>query len=169
VHQGDQKGLVCEWLGRHLNTDRSSGRRGSPNNFIDNQGGISYFLKEAGKNLNSSFVEIVIFFIIVQSTAILGSIVFGIITDHIVPKKTITITLLIWIIVVIGALLAASKLTFYIVGLLAGASIGSSQSSSRSLRALLTPKNRAAEFFGFYDGLCGKASAVVGPFLFRLI
>jgi UMF1 family MFS transporter len=60
-------------------------------------------------------------------------------------------------------------LTFYIVGLLAGASIGSSQSSSRSLRALLTPKNRAAEFFAFYDGLCGKASAVVGPLLFGLI
>jgi UMF1 family MFS transporter len=123
----------------------------------------------AGKTLNFSFVEIVIFFIIVQSTAILGSIVFGIITDHIGPKKTITITLLIWIVVVVGAFFATSKLAFYVVGLLAGASIGSSQSSSRSLMAHLTPKNREAEFFGFFDGLCGKASAVVGPFLFGLI
>ena len=35
--------------------------------------------------------------------------------------------------------------------------------------ALLTPKTREAEFFGFYDGLCGKASAVVGPLLYGII
>jgi UMF1 family MFS transporter len=35
--------------------------------------------------------------------------------------------------------------------------------------ALLTPKEREAEFFGFYDGLCGKASAVVGPLLYGVI
>ncbi len=35
--------------------------------------------------------------------------------------------------------------------------------------ALLTPKEREAEFFGFYDGLCGKASAVIGTFLFGFI
>jgi UMF1 family MFS transporter len=35
--------------------------------------------------------------------------------------------------------------------------------------AKLTPKLHEAEFFGFYDGLCGKASAVIGPLLFGLI
>ena len=35
--------------------------------------------------------------------------------------------------------------------------------------ALLTPKEREAEFFGFYDGLCGKASAVVGPLVYGVI
>jgi UMF1 family MFS transporter len=37
------------------------------------------------------------------------------------------------------------------------------------MMALLTPADREAEFFGFYDGLCGKASAVVGPILYGLI
>jgi MFS transporter, UMF1 family len=55
---------------------------------------------------------------------------------------------------------------FYAVALAAGVAMGSSQSASRSLMALLTPRNREAEFFGFYDGLCGKASAVIGPLLF---
>jgi UMF1 family MFS transporter len=32
--------------------------------------------------------------------------------------------------------------------------------------ALLTPPDREAEFFGFYDGFCGKASAVIGTFVF---
>ncbi len=35
--------------------------------------------------------------------------------------------------------------------------------------ALLTPRTREAEFFGFYDGLCGKASAVIGPFVYGTI
>ncbi len=63
----------------------------------------------------------------------------------------------------------ASDEAFYVVALGAVAAIGSSQSASRSLMALLTPKDREAEFFGFYDGLCGKASAVVGPLLYGLI
>lgn len=47
--------------------------------------------------------------------------------------------------------------------------MGASQAASRSLMAQLTPQHHEAEFFGFYDGLCGKASAVVGTFLFGLI
>ena len=35
--------------------------------------------------------------------------------------------------------------------------------------ALLTPKEREAEFFGFYDGLFGKSSAVVGPLFYGII
>ena len=35
--------------------------------------------------------------------------------------------------------------------------------------ALLTPKEREAEFFGFYDGLFGKSSAVVGPLFYGIV
>jgi UMF1 family MFS transporter len=113
--------------------------------------------------------QIILFFVIVQSTAVLGSFIFGIVSDHIGPKKTITITLVVWIIVIIGAFFVQTVDEFYIVGLLAGLSIGSSQSCSRSLMALLTPHEREAEFFGFYDGLFGKSSAVVGPFVYGII
>lgn len=123
----------------------------------------------AEKTLNFTLQEILIFFTIVQSTAIIGSIIFGIITDHIGPKKTITVTLLLWIIIVSGAYVATSKDLFYAVGLLAGACLGATQSASRSFMAQLTPKEREAEFFGFYDGLCGKASAVFGTLLFGYI
>ncbi len=113
--------------------------------------------------------QIILFFVIVQSTAVAGSFIFGIISDHIGPKKTITITLAVWIVVIIGAFFVQTIAEFYIVGLLAGLSIGSSQSCSRSLMALLTPHEREAEFFGFYDGLFGKSSAVVGPFFYGVI
>ncbi|MCL5030928.1 MAG: MFS transporter [Bacteroidetes bacterium] len=113
--------------------------------------------------------QIIYFFVIVQSTAVAGSFIFGIISDHIGPKKTITITLVIWLVVVVGAFLVQNVFQFYLVGLSAGLAIGSSQSSSRSLMALLTPKEREAEFFGFYDGLFGKSSAVVGPLFYGII
>lgn len=113
--------------------------------------------------------QIIYFFVIVQSTAVAGSFIFGIISDHIGPKKTITITLFIWIAVIIGAFLINTIFEFYIIGLLAGLSIGSSQSCSRSLMALLTPAEREAEFFGFYDGLFGKSSAVIGPLVYGIV
>lgn len=130
---------------------------------------ISFASIFAASALKMTDSEIIYFFVIVQSTAIIGSFVFGIISDHIGPKKTISITLIIWILVVIGAFFAKSISAFYLVGLAAGMSIGSSQSCSRSLMALLTPKEREAEFFGFYDGLFGKSSAVIGPLFYGII
>ncbi len=113
--------------------------------------------------------EIVVFFAIVQTSAVIGSVIFGVITDAIGPKKTISITLIIWLGITIGAFFVRSVATFYIVAMSAGVAIGSSQSASRGLMALLTPREREAEFFGFYDGLCGKASAVIGPFVYGLV
>lgn len=123
----------------------------------------------AETTLKMSDSGIIAFFAIVQTSAILGSVVFGVITDKIGPKRTITITLLVWIAIVIGAYFVRSVELFYVVALTAGIAIGSSQSASRSLMALLTPKQREAEFFGFYDGLCGKASAVIGPLTYGIV
>lgn len=119
--------------------------------------------------LQMSDKDIIIFFAIVQTSAVIGSLIFGIITDKIGPKRTIDITLIIWVAISIGAYFVGSVTFFYIVAMAAGVAIGSSQSASRSLMALLTPKEREAEFFGFYDGLCGKASAVVGPLIYGFI
>ncbi len=113
--------------------------------------------------------QVIFFFVIVQSTAVIGSFIFGIVSDHVGPKKTITITLFIWLGVIAGAFFVQTVFQFYLVGLTAGTAIGSSQSCSRSLMALLTPKEREAEFFGFYDGLFGKSSAVIGPLFYGII
>ena len=54
---------------------------------------------------------------------------------------------------------------FYGVGILAGIAIGSSQSSSRTILALLTPPEKMAEFFGFY-AFSGKLAAIIGPLIY---
>ncbi len=109
------------------------------------------------------------FFMIVQGTALVGSLLFGKITDLIGPRTTIMITLGIWIGVVVTAYFVTSATGFFIVGGIAGLALGSSQSTSRTFMALLTPEGRKTEFFGFYDGFFGKASAVIGPSLFGFL
>ncbi|HEY6952220.1 MAG TPA: MFS transporter [Bacteroidota bacterium] len=123
----------------------------------------------AEKILNMNDKDIIFFFATVQTSAILGSVVFGVITDKIGPKKTITITLVLWILVCCAAFFIRSLTMFYFVAFGAGIAMAASQSASRSLMALLTPREHEAEFFGFYDGLCGKASAVIGPLVYGIV
>ncbi len=130
---------------------------------------ISFASIFATQTLGFSLQEVLVLFAIVQASGIVGSLFFGVITDKIGAKRTIAINLVIWILVVTGAYFVQTKEIFYLIGAVAGSSMGASQAASRSLMAQLTPKEREAEFFGFYDGLCGKASAVVGTFLFGLI
>jgi len=119
----------------------------------------------AAGTLNMPPHRIVFFFLIVQSTAIIGSLLFGWVTDRIGAKRSLMITLVIWIFVVVGAFLCQTEVQFYVIGLLAGIAMGSSQSSSRCLLIELSPQEKQAEFFGFYS-FCGKTSAILGPILF---
>lgn len=122
----------------------------------------------ASTTLGFSETELLIFFLTVQTTAIAGSVILGIVADSIGQKKTIMITLVMWLITVLIAFLVRDKNGFYVVGLIAGAAMGSSQSTSRSLMSKLTPPEKKTEFFGFYS-LFGKSSAVIGPLVFGLV
>ncbi len=122
----------------------------------------------ASTTLGFSETELLIFFLTVQTTAIAGSVILGIVADSIGQKKTIMITLVMWLITVLIAFLVQDKTGFYVVGLIAGAAMGSSQSTSRSLMSKLTPPEKKTEFFGFYS-LFGKSSAVIGPLVFGLV
>jgi UMF1 family MFS transporter len=122
----------------------------------------------ASTTIGFSDFEVLLFFLTVQSTAIIGSILFGIVSDSYGQKKTIVVSLLLWIVTVFYAFLVKDKTNFYIVGLLAGSVMGATQSTSRSLMSKLTPEEKKTEFFGFYS-FFGKSSAVLGPLVFGLI
>lgn len=110
----------------------------------------------------------IFFFMIVQGTALVGSIIFGAISNRIGARQSIISTLGIWIGVVVAAYFITTAEEFFILGAVAGIALGSSQSSSRTMMSLLTPDEKRTEFFGFYDGFFGKASAVIGPLVFSL-
>ncbi len=122
----------------------------------------------ASTTLGFTEMELLIFFIVVQTTAIAGSVLLGIVADKVGQKKTIVYSLFIWLVTVILAYFIHDKTGFYIVGLLAGIAMGSSQSTSRSLMSKLTPPEKKTEFFGFYS-FFGKSSAVIGPLVFGMV
>jgi UMF1 family MFS transporter len=122
----------------------------------------------ARQTLKMDIGEIVVFFAAVQTSAIVGSLLFGIMADHAGHKRTLSMTLLLWLCIVVIAYFIQDKWMFYMVGVFAGVALGSSQSTSRSLMSDITPQAKRTEFFGFYS-FFGKASAILGPFVFGII
>jgi UMF1 family MFS transporter len=112
--------------------------------------------------------DILILFVAMNVVAAAGAFSFGWVADHIGQKRTIFISLSIWIAAVVVAYFSYSKGSFYVVATLAGIGMGSAQSVTRSLLALFTPKENAAEFFGFL-GIAGKALAFLGPIVFGTV
>lgn len=134
--------------------------------YIDGVNTVIYFSGiYASDSLGFSMAEVIQFFAIVQASAISGSYIFGFLTDKLGAKKTINVTLFLWMGVIIGGALSFSALSFYFVGLAAGIAMGSSQAASRAFMGQLIPVGREAEFYGFY-ALTGKFSAVLGPLFF---
>ncbi|HET8676065.1 MAG TPA: MFS transporter [Blastocatellia bacterium] len=112
--------------------------------------------------------EVAVMFIAMNVIAAAGAFSFGWVADRIGQKRTIFISLSVWIAAVVLAYFSYSKSSFYLVATLAGVGMGSAQSVTRSLLALFTPKENAAEFFGFL-GVAGKALAFLGPIIFGTV
>jgi UMF1 family MFS transporter len=119
----------------------------------------------ASKTLGFTFPEIIVLFMLVQLTALVGSAAWARPSDRKGPRFVITITLVQWIAVVLLAYLVRAKWQFWVVAILAGSGLGAIQAASRALMARFVPRDREAEFFGFYS-LVGKTGAVLGPLVF---
>jgi UMF1 family MFS transporter len=129
---------------------------------------IYFAARYAKETVGFDATEITIMFIAMNVVAAAGALSFGLLADRIGQKRTIFISLTVWVAAVVLAYFSYSKTTFYLVATLAGIGMGSCQSVSRSLLALFTPKENAAEFFGFL-GIAGKALAFLGPIIFGTV
>ena len=107
-------------------------------------------------------------FIVINLAAALGALGFGYLQDRIGSRRVIQATLLIWIVAVVGAAAAPNKMWFWVVGMLVGVAIGSTQSASRALVGLFSPESRSGEFLGFW-GSFGKLSGVISIPLFGVL
>ena len=108
--------------------------------------------------------KMLIFGIVLGVSAGLGSFLMGFIDDYIGPKKTIQISNLSLVIATCLVVFVDSETVFWVAGVLVGFASGPNQSSSRSLMARFSPKDKQNEFFGFF-AFSGKITAFLGPFL----
>ena len=115
-------------------------------------------------------------FVVVQVTAALGAVGFGFLQQRLGARTTYLLTLGLWVVAIVAIwatpviTMIMSRLSgheieaqwiFLVVGVLAGTSLGSSQSASRTLVGLFSPLEKSAEFFGFW-GLANKLAGVFG-------
>jgi len=137
--------------------------------YIDGVNTIIFFSANyAQTTLNFEIYDLILFFIIVQITALIGSFLFGYIADKKGLKKTISFVIISWAILTLLVFFASDKTTFLIIGAFAGTFLGSSQALSRSFMSSLVPDEKKTEFFGFYS-LFEKTSTILGPLTFGLV
>ena len=119
----------------------------------------------AAKTLSFESGELILLFLVVQVAALLAALALAKATDRLGPRRVITMTLVLWIAIVVSAYFVESKTVFFAIGALAGIGLGTIQSASRALMSVLIPDGKEAEMFGFY-AFCGKSSSWIGPLVF---
>jgi UMF1 family MFS transporter len=111
-----------------------------------------------------SFSEILVFGIVLNVAAGLGALAFGFVDDRIGGKRTVLVSLVALVIATAMAVLAPTRAWLWVAGVLIGIFSGPNQAASRSLMGRFTPKDREAEFFGFF-AFTGKLASFFGPLL----
>ncbi|MGD8319877.1 MAG: MFS transporter [Gemmatimonadota bacterium] len=112
--------------------------------------------------------EAILLFFIVQFAALAGALALAKPTDTLGPKKVLTGSLILWIVVGCAVYLVRSPTVFFAMAVVVGFGLGSVQAASRALMSSLVPDGKEAEMFGFY-AFCGKSSSILGPTLFGYI
>ncbi len=94
--------------------------------------------------------------------AILGSIVSGFISDYVGPRRALIGTFFLWGVSLLAGALLSSSFRF-LIGALAGMSLGATWVIARAFVIKLTPQDRIGEAFGLFN-MVGYLSGIVGPF-----
>jgi len=142
--------------------------------FLVYMAGLDAIIKFVGiyarEEVRLSVGELGLLFLVLQLSAAGGALGFGWLEGRIGPKRTVLATLGWWIAGVLGiyfldplAALAGTgpKQLFYGLALMAGAGIGATQASSRTVVGLLAPPDQTAQMFGFW-GMFMRAGSILG-------
>ncbi|MDF2511097.1 MAG: transporter [Herbinix sp.] len=105
--------------------------------------------------------------LIIQIIAFPCAILYGNLAKRYSARTMIIVGIVTYIISCIAAYFISSVWHIFILGAMIGSAQGGIQALSRSYYAKIVPKEKANEFFGFYN-IFGKFSAIVGPTVMSL-
>ena len=132
--------------------------------YIDGVDTIVRMAIDYGLSLGFATNDLLIALGITQFVGFPAAIAFGWLGERIGTRKGIFIGLAVYIAATIWGYFLDTVWEFYALAVAVGLVQGGVQALSRSLYSRLIPRDRAAEFFGFYNML-GKFAAVIGPVL----
>ncbi|HOD75746.1 MAG TPA: MFS transporter [Syntrophorhabdaceae bacterium] len=142
---------------------------------------LAYFLYEDGVNtvivfssifasttLGFTSEQLIGLYLVVQVTALAGAFLMARPIDYWGPKKVVSLSLILWMVVTIVVYFIYSKAFFFVAASMAGLGLGTIQAATRAFFAQFIPPGDESKYFGVYS-LVGKTSAVVGPLIFGTV
>ena len=136
--------------------------------YIDGVHTIIGMATSYGTDLGISMTSLLIILLLTQFVAFPFTILYGKLSKKIGTKNLIYVGIITYTIICIYGYFIKTTLDFWILAMAVGSAQGGIQAISRSYFAKLVPKEKSAEFFGFYS-IFGKFAAVLGPFLVGLV
>ncbi len=102
------------------------------------------------------------FFVAATTFAVVGSLIWGRLTDRWNPHRALEMVLVGWAVGLAVLVIFPQKSVFYAVGAWLGMMLGGIWTTTRPYILKLAPREMAGRFFGLY-ALSGKTAAVLGP------
>jgi len=106
--------------------------------------------------------------LLVQFVGIPFSLIFGRLSERIGTKNSILIALFIYGLITVLGYFMTKAIHFWVLAFMVATVQGGAQALSRSMFSSMLPRDKSAEFFGFYD-VSSKFSGIIGPAIFGII
>jgi UMF1 family MFS transporter len=132
--------------------------------YIDGVDTVIRMAVDYGLSIGFESNDLIVALLMVQFIGFPAALGFGKLGQRWDVKKAIFLAIGVYGLVTIWAMMMTHKHEFYILAGVIGLVQGGIQALSRSFYSRLIPKDRAAEFYGFYNML-GKFAVIIGPAL----
>lgn len=132
--------------------------------YIDGVDTITRMAVDFGLSLGFDATNLVTALLITQFVGFPAAVAFGKLAEKRGAKTGIYAAIAVYVAVCVWAARMHHVWEFYALAVAVGLVLGGIQSLSRSFYSRIIPRDKAAEFFGFYNML-GRFAAVVGPVL----
>ncbi len=136
--------------------------------YIDGVGTIARMALDYGLALGIDARALIGALLLTQFVAFPAAIVFGRVGERHGPKAGILVGIGVYAGLCVWSLFMKDARDFWWLAGVSGLVMGGVQSLSRSLYARLIPRDKAGEFFGFYN-MMGKFAAILGPVLMAVV
>jgi UMF1 family MFS transporter len=132
--------------------------------YIDGVDTIVRMAVDYGLSLGFQSNNLMVALLVTQFVGFPAAILFGKLGEKRGPRQGIMLAIFVYLLVTLWAYQMDQVWEFYGLAVTIGLVQGGIQSLSRSFYARLIPRDKAGEFFGFYNML-GKFAAVLGPIM----
>ena len=133
--------------------------------------GIGTIIKMAiayGDEVGIGRDDLITALVLTQFVGIPCTFLFGRLAGVLGTKMSILAGLGVYVLITAGGYFMETALHFYILAVMVGLVQGGTQALSRSLYASMIPRERSAEFFGFYS-TSSRFAGIFGPLIFGMV